>query len=133
MLNSLISGDTNNSLSIHLFPQLAIEPISGSALKVEDRSQMNFAIPEQTVSAPRQRPLNISYKEKRSSTHFSQVIPFVWVDFRATAPTKLLEIFQIVSGLSLLCFSYNMNSLGMFKDALRGEKILGVVGIITPV
>ena len=133
MLNYLSSGSANKSFSIYLFPQLAIEPISGSALKVEDRSQMNCAIPEQTVSAPRQRPLNITYKEKRSSTHFSQVIPFLWVDVRAVAPTKQLEIFGIVSDLSFLYLFLQYESTWYIQRCSTREKVLGGLGIIAPV
>lgn len=66
-------------------------------MKLQQRTQLNVAIPEQSVQARRQQPLNITYKEKANSQHYSQVIPMSWIDLNVMAPNDKLEMFERVS------------------------------------
>ena len=73
-------------------------------MKFKQRSQVNIAIPEQTVSAMRQPPFNITYKEKLNAGHYSQVIPTFWVELHLVAPNRVLDQFSTVSLLP--CISH---------------------------
>eukprot|EP00795_Rhopilema_esculentum_P003021 gene3021-1286_t len=83
---------------------LSIEPVSGIVFKARTLSQMNVAIPEITIQAPRQPPLNISYKQSYGSPPYSNVIPLVWLEIAYKASETTQASFSgVYTGIDAAC------------------------------
>ena len=55
-----------------------VEPISGSTMRSRVRLQINAAILPESISAPRQRPLNVSHVSV--GRPYSKVVPLNWIE-----------------------------------------------------
>ncbi|XP_066916896.1 uncharacterized protein [Clytia hemisphaerica] len=83
----------------------SIEPITGSAIEVVNRLQLNTYLTPAMLSSPRMKPYNVSYVE-HNTTGVTKPFPILWMETHAFATAKeLAAMDKLLSAVRASCMA----------------------------